>query len=155
MRFQVVVLTVAVAGCVDTSVERVKLTAQVQSASIAVESNALVSQLSGDFVLSLERGDLSESSATVEEAPALTLLDGTGAQLASLDAVPAPAAPWTVLPDETEEITFTLSDENVLEQSARDAVCEAGTVVIHGLLKPVDADDLTFESAPITPSGCE
>jgi hypothetical protein len=142
-------------GCVDTSTERVKLTSEVGSAALAVERNSLVARVSGSFTLILERGDLSESGATIHEAPALSLLvSATGASIMSLDAVPEPPPPWSVDPGQTRSVTFTLTDENTTEPNAQEMLCDASGLVVTGLLKPPGGDALTFESAPIAPTGC-
>lgn len=144
------------AGCVDTSTDRVKLTAEVGSASASIEQALLVTQLGGGFELTLARGDFAEGDSTIEAPPAVVVVAAeTGAELLPVDAVADPPLPWVIEPDSELSIRFTLSDENVLSDGERDAIC-AGEVAYVGSLRDADDRDapLGFESRAMTVGGC-
>jgi hypothetical protein len=148
-------LALLLPACVDTSPDRVKLTGSIDAASVSVSQALLATGLSGSFSLTLERGDLSESAATIDVAPVVSLLvDGTDAQVATLDALPDPSLPWSVAPDQSLAVTFTLTDQNVLDQPAADAVCSGSALIVSVLIQPENADAFTVESTPVQPTGC-
>ena len=148
---------VATTGCVDTSPDRVKLTATIQNVALSVTQGSLVTTLGGTFDVELDVGDLASADATIQDPPSFQLVQATGQQdLATLDAVASGGGfPLTVKSGEKQTVTFTLSDRNTLAAADVTSVC-AGTVEIAGsLTDSLTADrPLAFESSPATLGGC-
>jgi hypothetical protein len=145
-------------ACINTSPDRVKLTASVKNVALSVTPGSLVATLSGTFDVELDVGDLASDSATITDPPSFQLvLVKDQKTLKVLDAVPSGGGfPITVKSGERRTLSFTLSDRNTLD-SACDLACAcAGPVQVAGsLTDSLTADrPLAFESGAATLSGC-
>jgi hypothetical protein len=152
-----VLSSLALNGCVNTSPNRVKLTASVEDASLSVAQGSLVTSLSGTFQVTLSLGDLASQNSVVSAPPTFTLVtEKDHTSLANLDAVLAGNAfPVTLKPGDDVALSFSLSDTNTLAASDITAVC-AGPVAVAATLEDSANGDapISVESPGTTVSSC-
>lgn len=145
-------------GCINTSPDRVKLTALVNNVTLSVTQGSLVATLGGSFDVEFDVGDLASDSATITDPPSFQLvLVKDQKTLKLLDAVPAAGGfPITVKSGEHRTLSFTLSDRNTLDSTCDLACVCAGPVQITASLRDSLTADrpLSFESGSTTLSGC-
>jgi hypothetical protein len=149
------VLALLFAGCVDTSPNRVKLTAGVDKVDLSIKTGALVTDLSGSFSLELAVGDLASSSEVIDAQPTFQLVPENQAGI-GLDALPpASTFPLTLSSGATESILFTLTTQNTLTAAEVSQVCGATVRVVGTFHDSVDGDRaVSVQSDPVTISGC-
>lgn len=149
--------TAAATACVDTSPDRVKLTAEITDVSFTVAQSSLVTSLSGSFALHLNLGDLAQESATVSNSPTFQLVTAQNrSTVTALDAVVQGATlPVTVAPGGSTVLSYKLNDQASIAQDAITTIC-SGNVLVTGTLKDSSNGDqpLTVDSAPTKPAGC-
>jgi hypothetical protein len=149
---------ICLSACVNTSPDRVKLTASVMNVALSVTQGSLVATLSGTFDVELDVGDLASGSATITDPPSFQLvLVKDQKTLKLLDALPSGGGfPLTVKTGEHRTLSFTLSDRNTLDGTCDLACVCAGPVEIVGSLRDTLTADrpMAFESGSATLSGC-
>jgi hypothetical protein len=145
-------------ACVDTSPDRVKLTAAVKNVAFTVTQGSLVTTLGGTFDVELDVGDLASDSATVTNAPSFQLVLAKDQKtLKLLDALPSGEGfPLTVKSGEHRTLSFSLTDRNTLDSTCDVACVCAGPVQVVGSLRDSLTADrpLAFTSDLATLSGC-
>ena len=144
-------------ACVDTSPDRVRLSASVKNVALSVTAGSLVTTLAGTFDVDLSVGDLASGDATIKDPPSFQLVVAkTQKTLRVLDAVPSGGGfPLTVKSGEHLTVSFTVGDTNTLEASDLTALCAAPVQIAASLTDTLTADRPTaFESAAVTLSGC-
>jgi hypothetical protein len=147
----------AVSGCVDTSADRVRLSASVKNVALSVTAGSLVTTLSGTFDVELDVGDLASGAATIKDPPSFQLVVAkTQKTLRVLDAVPSGGGfPLTVKSGEHRTVSFSVGDKNTLAAGDITDACAGPVQVAASLTDSLTADRPTaFESAPTTLSGC-
>jgi hypothetical protein len=143
------------AGCVDTSPDRVKLTAEVRDVSLTLEEGALVTALTGSFGLELSVGDYAGEAVTVE-APTVDLVTADDrTSLLRVDALPVGVEfPLTIAEDASRTVTFELTDENTVDADQTSRLC-AGPVRVSVTYRDSLADRPSLvESGPAPLAGC-
>jgi hypothetical protein len=147
-----------VSACVNTSPDRVKLTATVRNVALTVTQGSLVTSLGGTFDVELDVGDLASDSATITDPPSFQLvLVKDQKTLKLLDAVPSGGGfPLTVKSGEHRTLSFSLSDQNTLDATCDIACVCAGPAQIAASLRDTLTADrpLAFASSPTTLAGC-
>jgi len=153
----VAVACTAASGCVNTSPDRVKLSASVENAVLAVTTGSLVTTLSGTFDVELDVGDLASGDATVDAPPSFQLVvEKDQSTIRVLDAtLVADAFPLTVRSGEHRTLHFSLTGANTLETGDVTRACTGPVQVAASLQDSLTADRPTaFESSGVTLSGC-
>lgn len=144
-------------ACVDTSPDRVKLTAEVTGATLTVAAGSLVTALSGGFALDLALGDLASHDSAVATAPSIDLVAAsTNATLRVLDATPSgDGFPLTLKPGDHPSLAFTLSDQNTLSMSDEAAACAGPVRISVDVVDAANGDEPTLAtSGDVSISGC-
>jgi len=153
----VLVLSTGLSACVDTSPDRVKLTASVSDVSLTVARSSLVTSLAGSFALHLNLGDLADQTATMTDPPTFQLVTASNrSEVAALDAILQGATlPVTVKPGNSVVLSYKLNDQASLPQATLDSACAADVAVAGTLRDSSNGDQpLAFESLPTKPTGC-
>lgn len=149
-------MVVLSSGCVEAEPDRIRLAASIDAPELALEETALVSSLSGSFVLELELGDLASDPTTMSDAPRFDLISKADNSLVRvLDVVSAQDFPLSVDVGESVQIAFELTDDNTLVGSEVDALC-AGPVLIGAVIRDSlsGSQPNSVRSASFTPDGC-
>ena len=144
-------------GCVDTSPDRVKLTASVTDVTLTVSQSSLATSLGGSFTLRLNLGDLAQESATVTDAPTFQLVTVKDRSTVSgLDALVQSATfPVTVTPGNSVALSYKLNDQQSLPQAALSTMCSEAVQITATLKDSSNGDQpLTVDSPSIAPTGC-
>lgn len=153
----VLAFTLGATACVDTSPDRVKLTAEVTGATLTVAAGSLVTALSGGFALDLALGDHAPHESTVATAPSIDLVTaGTNATLRVLDATPSgDGFPLTLKPGDHPSLAFTLSDQNTLSSTDETAACAGPVRISVTVVDAANGDEPTLAtSGDVSISGC-
>lgn len=151
--FIVSLVLLATSSCVDTSPDRVKLTAEVRDVELTVEEGLLAGAVTGRFALALSVGDLAGEAVTVE-APTPDLVTADEREsLRRIDALSTPEFPLTVGADETVVVAFELTDGNTFAPDEADAFCAPLRISLTYRDSLADRPSLV-ESSPVTPDGC-
>ncbi|HVU04201.1 MAG TPA: hypothetical protein VHE30_20730 [Polyangiaceae bacterium] len=159
MRTAALALVVApfLVACPNTSPDRVRLVASVDSVSLAVASGTLVNTLSGTFEVVIDVGDLASSDATITDPPSFELVAASDqGSIRKLDATPSGQAfPITVKSGQHVVISFTLTDQNTLDAATLGKACAGPVQITASLQDSLTADRPTaFESAAVSVTGC-
>jgi hypothetical protein len=142
-------------GCVDTSPNRVKLTASVDSVSLVVKPSSLVTDLSGSFQLGLVVGDLASSNDVIQEAPTFQVVSADGAGI-GIDALTSGTTfPLTLSSGENTTLTFTLTDQNSLTSDEHTRLCAGPVKVVASFRDSLGGNTATsVSSSAISVGGC-
>jgi hypothetical protein len=145
-----------VAGCVNTSPDRVKSTTHIEQAQLSVTKGPLVTSIGGSFDFVIAIGDLASSDDVIGDAPTFQLV-GAGEQAGpGLDALPPSGTfPLTLRSGAQKSITFALTDQNTITAAETSVVC-AGPVRIVATYRDSLGGDraISTESDPTTVAGC-
>ncbi len=141
-------------GCIDTDTA-VFVDATIDNPSLTVTEETLGTALDGSFELTLHLGARASGPSTVTfQSFSLESEDGT--VLVESLPVSSPDQNAGVEPGGTDTVvTFTISTEDgLLESAVKDQIC-AGSVVVSGVIQDSLATSTTpVESEPFSPSGC-
>jgi len=150
------VASILLAGCVDTSPDRVKLVASVTDVTLSVAQSSLVTSLTGSFSLHVDRGYLTQGDTTIQDPPTFQLVTAENrSELVVLDAL-AQGMPYPVKlsPGAHFVASYVLNDQQSLPSDGITRIC-AGNVEIAGTLRDTASGEPTaFDSAPVKASGC-
>jgi len=154
MLSRIIAAALLTAACVDTSVDRVKLTTTIDHVSLSVAQGTLVSTLSGGFDWVLDVGDLASGDDVIAAAPSFQLAGGTGAAVV-LDAVPSTSFPLTLKSGESLTVHFTLNDQKSLAAADVTSVCAGPVQVVASFRDTLGGDRATsVDSDATTVAGC-
>lgn len=149
-------LTFALASCIDTDAA-VFVEGSVTGPALTVQSGALVTSVGGSFTIALHLGprasgpsDVSLTKVSVADAARTVEL------IASLGVRTTPDFPVTVPVDGDVLVNaIAAAEDNLLEEGAAEEICEAGPLVIVGVLDGgLRGGSITVVSEPFQPSGC-
>jgi hypothetical protein len=143
-------------GCVDTSPDRVKLTASVTDVGLTVAQSSLVTTLGGSFVLHVDLGDLAQGDTTIQDPPTFQLVTAQNrSELVVLDALVQDSSfPLKVSPGNKLALSYKLNDQQSLPSDGITSIC-VGDVQIAGTLRDTASGEPTaFESPAVKASGC-
>jgi len=143
-------------ACVDTSPDRVKLTATVGAVDLSVTKGPLVTSLSGTLSFGLSVGDLASGDDVMAAAPTFQLTSAGEQAGPGIDALPASGTfPLTLASGETRAVVFSLTDQNTLDAAELSSLCAGPVRVVASFRDSLSGDRATsVQSEPVTVKGC-
>lgn len=156
-----VLLGAVPAGCFQANADRARLTAKLDDVDLSLDQGDLGGTIQGTFTLSLDAGDLSEGTVTIDSSPDFSLVRADNQGLVRLiDATTSNADfPVSLEPATTRSIPYDLTDQNFLASGEVDAACDAGDLQLVASLHTTTGgteQSFTVRSDPLPMlSGCE